>query len=119
MERRAFLVGLGLAVLAAPVLTLPGCGGGGDSSTSPTPPPDGFDVQSSTDLAHSHSVRVLNADLANPPSGVTYTSTTVSAHVHMISLSGTQLAAIQGGQTVTVNSNLTSGHRHSWTIRKP
>lgn len=118
MDRRAFLAACGVTLLLASVLVSSGCGGG-DSSTSPTPPADGFDVESSLDLAHRHSVRVLNADLTNPPAGVSYTSTTVSAHVHVISLTAAQLAAIQAGQTVTVDSNLASAHRHTWTIRKP
>lgn len=118
MQRREFLIGLGTMLLVAPVLAATGCGGD-DSSTSPTPPADGFDVESSADLAHRHSIRVLTADLANPPAGVTYTSTNVSAHVHAVSLTAAQLAAIQAGQTVTVDSNLASAHRHTWAIRKP
>jgi hypothetical protein len=122
MERRKFLIGLGIALIAGPSLfTLKGCGSSSNNNAAPANPATGFDVQSSVAGAHTHSVTVLLADLtAQPSAGVTYQSTTNSNHFHKITLTQQQLATINGGGTVTVTSIPdATGHSHDWTITKP
>lgn len=122
MERRDFLLGLGMALLAPSALAaVSGCGDGSTSST----PADGFDVVSSTNSGpggspHSHGLTILLADLANPPAaGVTYTASTAEGHSHQVTISQPDLSDIQAGLTVSESSTVVSGHLHTFSIRKP
>jgi hypothetical protein len=115
MNRREFIVQMGAALIAVPaILSLESCGGNDGSS-------DGFfDVSSSADSGHTHSVRVLNSDITNQPgNGVQYTSTNVNSHTHIVTLSQSDLATINNGGQVSVNSSTDAGHLHAWTIQKP
>jgi hypothetical protein len=116
MNRREFIVQMGAALIAVPaILSLESCGGNGSSS-------DGFFDVTSSSTGHTHAVRVLNSDITNPPgNGVQYTSTNVNSHVHTLTLSQAQLTDINNGNTVgPITSDADStGHSHTWTIRKP
>jgi hypothetical protein len=122
MERREFLVGLGIALAAPVVLTFnSGCS---NSSTSSTPT-DGFNVDSSSSygpggLPHSHTLTILLADLVNPPvAGVSYVTGTSEGHSHQIAISRSDLADIQEGKTRTESTTVVLGHEHTFTMRKP
>jgi hypothetical protein len=117
MNRREFIIRVGTALIAVPVaLSLESCGN--DNGDTPAPP--GFDVNSTVDLAHSHSVRILTSDLTNPPaSGVVYTSSVSDGHTHTIALTQQQLTDINNGVSVPVVSSVTNAHTHGWTIQKP
>src|SRR5512134_1391211 len=108
MNRREFIMGSGAALVAASAaLTLEACGGDGAAA-----PADGFDVASNPDAtAHSHGIRVLNADLAAPPAGgVIYASN--GAHTHTITLSQQQLIDIGNGSPVTLVSSASGAPVH-------
>jgi outer membrane lipoprotein-sorting protein len=80
---------------------------------------DGLQVTSSSANAHTHTVKVLFADLTNSSSaGITYTSSS-NGHTHTIYLTQQQLIAINNGSTVTIVSSVDSGHSHNWVISKP
>jgi len=118
MDRRKFLIGLGMALIAGPaVISLKGCGK--SSSDNAAAPANGFSLTSNPDTTgHSHNVTILLADLANPPSGgVTYTSD--GSHTHQITLTQQQLTDINSGGSDSVTSTFVAGHSHEWTIRKP
>ncbi|MGE5809441.1 MAG: hypothetical protein ACM32I_09970 [Nitrospirota bacterium] len=119
MDRREFLIGLGIALVAGPAaISLNSCGSS-SSSGSPTPA-NGFSVQSSVTNNHTHNVTILFADLqAQPTGGVTYTSDGAT-HFHKIQLTQQQLADINNGGTDSVTSIPdNTGHSHEWTIKKP
>lgn len=120
MERRKFLIGLGIALIAGPAaFSLKGCGGG-SSSDNAAAPADHFSVTSSLDAGHTHAVDIFFAELTAPPSGgKTYTSTISGGHVHQITLAQQQLTDINNGGTDSVTSTIDSGHSHEWTIKKP
>ena len=115
MERREFLIGLGAALVAPPAMAaLAGCG----SSNSAT----SFDVVSSVVNGHTHSITVLDADVANPPAvGVVYTTTFAGGHVHTVPVSRTELLAIQAAQSVNETSSLGGQvpHEHTFAIAMP
>jgi len=112
MKRRKFLV----AVLSLSLAAAVGCSSGTPTSATT----NGFHVQSTATNAHSHSVTILDADLANPPAaGVTYTSSATEGHSHTLSLTQAELVTIQGGGSVTENSSQSFSHFHTWTIIKP
>jgi hypothetical protein len=120
MDRRKFLIGLGIALVAGPAaLSLNGCGKSNNDNT-PAAPANSFSVTSNPDnTGHSHNVAVLLADLTAPPSGgVTYTSDGAT-HVHQITLTQQQLTEINNGQSDTVRSTVVNNHSHEWTIKKP
>jgi hypothetical protein len=121
MDRREFLIGLGIALVAGPAaISLSGCGKSSSSET-PAAPADSFIVASSVDLGHSHNITFPLADLANPPSGgKTYHSD--GSHIHDITLTQQQLTDINNGLTVGPVTSTFSGsptHTHTWTIKKP
>ncbi len=119
MNRREFIIQMGTALIAVPIaLSLESCGNdnGGDVAL----PATGFDVISTTEVGHNHSVRILNSDLASPlAGGVVYTSSLSLGHSHTITLTQQQLMDINNGIIVTVISSLNDGHTHGWTIQKP
>jgi hypothetical protein len=117
MNRREFIMQLGTALIAVPMaLSLESCG----NDNGATPAPSGFDVNSTVELGHNHSVRILNSDLVNPSAGgVVYTSSVSLGHTHTITLTQQQLTDIDNGGLVTVVSSLNDGHTHGWNIQKP
>jgi len=118
MDRRKFLIGLGIALIAGPaVVSLKGCGK--SSSDNAAAPANSFSVTSNPDnTGHTHNVIIPLADLATPPSGgQTYTSD--GSHQHQITLTHEQLADINSGGSDSVTSTFVSGHSHEWTIKKP
>ena len=119
MDRRKFLIGLGIALVAGPAaLSLKGCGKSNNDNT-PAAPANSFSVTSSLVAGHTHNVAILLADLAAPPAGgVTYTSDGAT-HVHQITLTQQQLADINSGGSDSVTSTDVSNHTHEWTIKKP
>ena len=121
MDRRKFLIGLGIALIAGPAaISLKGCGGS-SSSDNTAAPANSFSVTSNPDnTGHTHNVVILFADLTTPPSGgKTYTSTISGGHVHQITLTQQQLTDINNGGTDSVTSTIDGGHSHEWTIKKP
>ncbi len=79
-----------------------------------------FQVISSANDYHTHSVEILFADITSPPSGgITYTSSSTLNHTHTINLSMQQLTGINSGSTVTVTSSADGSHSHNWVITKP
>jgi hypothetical protein len=122
MNRREFIIRVGVALIALPAaFSFESCGGGGGGDATPAAPAPGFDIASSPDnTGHSHLVRILDADLAAPPAGgVIYTST--GSHTHTVPLTQQQLTDINNGLSVTVISSLggAPAHTHTWTIAKP
>jgi len=122
MERREFLVGLGVVLLGATALAgVSSCSNGSTSAT----PADGFNIDSSTasssgGIPHSHIVTVLLADLANPPAaGVTYLTSSAEGHAHQVTISRADLADIQEGKTRSESTTVVSGHQHTFAFRKP
>lgn len=119
MERRKFLIGLGITLIAGPaVISLKGCGGG-SSSDNAAAPANGFSVTSNPDnTGHTHNVTILLTDLTAPPAGgKTYTSD--GSHQHQITLSQQQLTDVNNGGSDSVTSTFVAGHSHEWAIRKP
>jgi len=122
MERREFLVGLGVALLApAAFAVVSGC----SSSSTSSSPADSFNVVSAPGSApggypHSHIVAVLLADLTNPPAaGATYLTSSAEGHAHQVSISRSDLADIQEGKTRSESTTVVSGHQHTFTFSKP
>jgi hypothetical protein len=117
MNRRKFLIGLSIALIAGPAtLSLKGCGK--SSSENAAVPADSFSVTSSLVAGHTHNVVIPFADLATPPSGgKTYTSD--GSHQHQITLTQQQLTDINNGGTDSVTSTVVNNHSHEWTIKKP
>jgi len=78
---------------------------------------NGLDPTSTVALGHTHTVCVLQSDLANPPAaGVTYTTSSPDP-MHMVTLTQAQLRSIQAGQTVTVTTSVANNHTHNFTIQ--
>ena len=102
MDRRKFLIGLGIVLVAGPAaLSLKGCGKSNNDNT-PAAPANSFSVTSSLVAGH----------------GVTYTSDGAT-HVHQITLTQQQLADINSGGSDSVTSTNVNNHTHEWTIKKP
>lgn len=116
MDRREFIIGLGIALIAGPAaITLNGCGSSHNDNAAPA---DGFSVTSNPDnTGHTHNVTIPFADLTNPSGGKTYTSN--GSHVHQITLTQQQLTDINNGGLESVTSTVVLNHSHEWTIRKP
>lgn len=116
MNRREFIIRMGAALVSVPVvLSLQSCGSDNGGST-----PDGFDVVSSSNFNHTHTARILTADLTSPPSGgVVYTSSLDGGHDHTITLTQQQLTDINNNLQVSVVSSTDNAHTHTWTIQKP
>ncbi len=116
MNNRNMAAKLAVSLMVCALMLLPaGCGGGSSSSTG-----SDFDVQSSTASGHSHSVRILAADLNSPPTaGANYTTTTTNGHFHVLNVTTQQLTDINNGLTVTLTTSITEGHTHTFTVTKP
>ena len=129
LTRRAMLAQGTTLLLLVPVI---GCSMNSSGSTAPPPPPGpggvtcaGTNVVSSVDASHTHTVCVLDSDLASPPlAGVTYTTSTDGGHTHKVMLAHDDLAAIHAGQTVTVTTTSDvdpvngADHSHMFAIMK-
>lgn len=120
MNRREFLKIAGGLFISMPVLLkITGCGKNDYGSSSTSSDSTGFQAVSSVDSGHSHSIKILFADLANPPSGgMVYTSSS-SGHTHNVSLTLQMLTEVNSGTSLTVVSSVDSGHSHTWVINKP
>jgi hypothetical protein len=102
----------------------------GCSSSSDPPPPSGGSCSgtialSSKDALHTHTVCILNSDMATPPAGgVMYTTSDEGGHTHKIMLSQANLTSLGGGQTVTTTSSNDVdqingvAHTHTFAITK-
>ena len=126
LTRRAVLAQGTTLLLLVPVL---GCSMSNSSGTPPGPGPGpscaGTNVLSSVNASHTHTVCVLNSDLAAPPvGGVTYTTSTNGEHTHMVTFAQADLNTINAGQTVMVTSTSdvdpTNGaaHTHMFSVTK-
>lgn len=90
-----------------------GGGGGGSNSCS------GVTSTGSNSSGHIHTVCVPDADLSTPPSsGGTYVTSADAGHTHAVTLSQSQLQSVAGNGSVTVTSTNSSGHTHSFIVKK-
>jgi len=122
MKRREFIIRIGGAVLAAPVVAnLVACGddGGGDGNTPDAaqggvvdcrtftigPPADG----------HNSPATITAADI-NAGIDKTYDLTGGGAHSHTFTITAAQFAMLAAGQQVVVTSSNVLNHEHDVTI---
>lgn len=101
-DRRTFLQGLGLAVLAVQILDLTGCGSG-DPRTDGAKAGDNLFVRSSPGaFEHVHDLLIPTELLKTPPSeGVKLMSTKAFFHRHEIALTQAELTTVSQGGSVT------------------
>jgi hypothetical protein len=123
MERRAFVRGLGSALLAIPVVHLVACitpeedlverpgvlvppsgGAGGDTT---------FDIHNSDDSGHLHTFTIKCSH--RDANGWVYTAT--GPHTHEVTISASEMDAIFRGEEVTIQT--TTPHTHTWRIHLP
>lgn len=110
MRRRRFLIVLGGACVAWPVLGA--CGGGDDGG--PDAAGASFIVMNQDGADHQHQLEVFCLDLIEP-APVSYTAT--GPHEHTISLSAQEVEAIADGEAVEIS--FTDGHAHTFVIQRP
>ena len=124
LTRRQLLARGSTLLLLVPIV---GCSTSSDPAPGPGPGPacSGTDVLSSSDAAHTHTVCVLDTDMATPPAaGVTYTTSNDGGHTHKVTLTAANLTALSAGQTVTISSTSDvdpvngTAHTHHFAIKK-
>ena len=118
LERREFVLGSILAMLAGVTITISGCGGGSSPSSpnpQPTPNPSGGDKVGDISANHGHTVTITGAQLT-AGGDVSLQLTEGSGHTHSVSLSGSEVVQIRGNTRVAKDSTNTSGHTHTVTF---
>jgi hypothetical protein len=119
MNRRRFLEGLGLAVLAVQVLPSTSA----HAENAPVIENDNLVIESGISRFlpasdHWHYLTVPLADLQNPPAqGVQLKTSRAYLHTHTVVLSAEQLTAIAQGQTVTVDDTV-GDHQYALSLPK-
>jgi hypothetical protein len=74
---------------------------------------------SSTNSAHHHTFMLDDSQIATPPAeGVSGNSSNDDAHTHTVEISAADLADIAEGETVQVTSGSASSHTHVFTFEK-
>lgn len=128
MDRREFLWTAGLIVVAIPAGEIlascgsgPPRGGGKDGGTDGGTGQDGgvqaLTFTSSLVHGHTHDVTIDVIDFDTPPSGgITKSTTTNLGHYHKVSLTTAQLKAVHAGQTVTQDTTVVLGHKHTFSF---
>ena len=107
----------GAAFLALFMAGATGCG----SPTSP--PLSVSRTFNSTDVnAHNHSVTIDTADVKIPPSaGISETTSSNVGHTHSFAMSQAQLTAVAAGTAVTITTGVSDfggSHTHDFTVSK-
>ncbi len=107
----------GAAFLTVLMAGVTGCG----SPTSP--PPSVSRTFNSTDVnAHNHSVTIDTADVKIPPAaGISETTSSNVGHTHSFAMSQAQLTAVAAGTAVTITTGVSDfggSHTHDFTISK-
>jgi hypothetical protein len=116
LNRREFVSRATVALLLVPIAAACSSGGGGSSDS--TNSCAGLNPTSSVALNHTHTVCILDTDLANPPAaGVTYVTSSPDP-THTVSLTAAQLSSINGGTSVTVTTSTEGNHSHQFVISK-
>ena len=120
LERREFVLGSILAMLAGVTITISGCGGGSSPSSpnpqpNPTPNPTGGDKVGDISANHGHTVMITGAQLT-AGGDVTLQLTEGSGHTHSVSLAASEVVQIRGNTRVAKDSTNTSGHTHTVTF---
>jgi hypothetical protein len=119
MKRRDFLMRIGGAMVAVPVvLVATACGddddgGGGNADAAAA---TSF-MSSSVGGDHTHALTIQCTDLSGS-GDVTYTSSSGGGHTHQVTITRADLTTIMGGGTATVMIT-DLGHDHTWMITKP
>ena len=120
MTRKHFLGTLGSGTV---VLWLQGCGGGGGGGGGYSGGAGGSGGMqqcgaSGTSISgnHGHSLSIAAADL-NSASDMTYSIMGTADHSHNVTFTVAQLGLLKSGQSVVVESTLTSSHSHTITAR--
>jgi hypothetical protein len=122
MQRRDFLKGVGLTLIAIPVLPACVVDERRYRSEPPLVPPtsggeaggiESFLVANSDSSGHSHQFEITCSE--EGANGRTYVAT--GPHTHEVTLSRAQLAAVFAGDRVTVQTS--TPHAHTWLIQAP
>jgi hypothetical protein len=117
-KRRSVSVGVALALLGIPTITITGCGGSSPTNPGLTPPPSSGDIQGSISANHGHSVRISAAQLQ---AGGALTLLFTEGfdpwnHTHFIGLTLNEVAQIRNGQRVSMTSSSSEAHTHNVTF---
>ena len=122
MDRREFLRRAGLIVVAIPAGELLAACGGAGTGNQGAHGADGGTGQTQTFTStlvggHTHEVTIAVANFGVPPaSGITKTTTQTNSHTHQVSLTQAELKAVHNGQTVTKDTTVNAGHKHSFAF---
>ena len=122
MERKQFLIYATTATGMLPLLLTEiacdyyndsGNGGTGTSNVA------SFSVTSTISGGHTHSVKILFADVNAPPAGGKSLTTSTTTHFHTLTLSQADFQALSNGQTLTRDTSTDSSHKHTFSITVP
>lgn len=122
MDRRDFIV-KSAALLAFPLIIQQiGCStnptssdNGSDNGTDE----DGFNVTSSVNSDHSHTIEILYDDIENPSTSNNSLTSSSTNHTHQITVSTTDYQALKDGGTIVKTSTRDGGHSHTFSIKVP
>ncbi len=118
MERRKFLVKAGALFSLPLIITEIGCDA--DDLTGPGGSSNTFNISSSRDNGHIHSISISNDFVDIPPSeSKTINSSNSVGHTHRITLGQSDFESLAAGETIIKTSTSSSGHTHRFSIVVP
>lgn len=129
MNRRDFIVKLPVLFAFPLIISQIGCDSSTKSTNDDTEPMDGgtgngtgggsFNVTSSVNRGHSHTVTIMNDDIDSPPTSNKTLNSSTTDHFHQITLSTADYQALKDGGTVVKTSTTNGGHSHTFSIKVP
>ena len=118
MKRRKFLVKAGALFSLPLIITEIGCDS--DDLTDPGDSSNTFNINSTRDNGHIHSISISSDLVEKPPSeSKTITSSNSVSHTHRITLGQSDFESLAAGETVIKTSTSSSGHTHRFSIVVP
>ena len=118
MKRRKFLANAGALFSLPLIITEISCDA--DDLTDPGGSSNTFNIISSRDDGHIHSISISNDFVDIPPSeSKTINSSNSVGHTHRITLGQSDFESLAAGETIIKTSTSSSGHTHRFSIVVP